>query len=335
MISTPKPRFVFRPRPQVFHPKLKRLPRSKVMTIGAGFVCPDGVVLAADTKESFQDDSHTYVNKIVVDRHFLSNKLRPKTEAAYLAIAGSGSGPLVSHVINRIKPIFHECATQDISVFRDALVELMPQLYDSPAFRNYPCSDMVELMTQFIVVMRPDSSKASVFEVNSSVVEEIPHGVTIIGHGTMRETADELQAMNLGMWDSTVAALYLISEAKRHYSSVGGVTHIYSIPHYGPQMISPEGEQIFDQGAKEVLFGRLRKWHHELVMLAASIVITDESYKSQMAVFQEDHQRIRDDFMAIEKRDRERIQREQSYRARKFVEALNERQDTPNKTPDI
>jgi len=304
------------------------------MTIGAGFICPDGVVLAADTKESFQDDSHTYVNKIVVDHHFLPNKMRPKTEAAYLAIAGSGSGPLVNHVINRIKPMFHESAAKDISVFRDALVELMPQLYESSTFRNYPCSDMVELMTQFIVVMRPDSAKASVFEINSSVVDEIPHGVTIIGHGTMRETADELQSMNLGRWDSTVAALYLISEAKRHYSSVGGVTHIYSIPHYGPAMHPPEVEQVFDQGAKEILFGKLRKWHHELVMLAASLEVSDEFYKSQMAVFLEDHQRIRDDFMEIEKRDRERIQREQSYRARKFVETLKEHENTLDKTPD-
>jgi len=304
------------------------------MTIGAGFVCHDGVVLAADTKESFQDDSHTYVNKIVADRHFLPNKMRPKTEAAYLAIAGSGSGPLVNHVINQIKPIFHECAAKDISAFQNALVELMPQVYESPAFRSYPCSDMVELMTQFIVVMRPECAKASVFEINSSVVDEIPHGVTIIGHGTMRETADELESMNLGRWDSTVAALYLISEAKRHYSSVGGVTHIYSIPHYGPAMSPPEGEQIFDQGAKEILFGKLRKWHHELVMMAASLVISDEVYKSQMAIFQEDHQRIRDDFMAIEKRDRERIQREQSYRVRKRIEAEKEYEDTLNKTPD-
>jgi hypothetical protein len=84
------------------------------MTIGVGFVCPNGVVLAADTKESFQYDNHTYVNKLVVDRHILPNKMRPKTDAAYLAIVGSGSGPLIDHVVNQIKPIFHDSAAKDI-----------------------------------------------------------------------------------------------------------------------------------------------------------------------------------------------------------------------------
>jgi hypothetical protein len=98
-------------------------------------------------------------------------------------------------------------------------------------------------------------------------------------------------------------------------------------------MHPPEGKQIFDQGAEEVLFGKLRQWHHELVMLAASLVISDESYKSQMAVFQEDHLRIRADFMEIEKRDRGRKQRERSYKTRKVVEASQEQERTGNTPP--
>lgn len=70
-------------------------------------------------------------------------------------------------------------------------------------------------------------------------------------------------------------------------------------------------------------------------MMAASFAISDEFYNSQMAVFEEDHRRIRDDFMAIEKRDRERVQREQSYRARKFIEVSKEHDNTSNDTPDI
>jgi hypothetical protein len=96
----------------------------------------------------------------------------------------------------------------------------------------------------------------------------------------------------------------------------------------------PEGEQIFDQGAKEILFGKLRQWHHELVMLAGSLIISEESYKSRMAVFQEDHRRIREDFMEIENRDRERIDRAQSYKAKEMARVLESIMKPREKPPE-
>jgi 20S proteasome alpha/beta subunit len=46
-----------RPQPTRFYVR-------RLMTVAVGFVCEGGVVLAADTKESFDGDIHTYVHKI-------------------------------------------------------------------------------------------------------------------------------------------------------------------------------------------------------------------------------------------------------------------------------
>ena len=45
-------------------PRIKRLEWSKYVTIAVGFVCTNGTLLAADTKESYPDSQHTYVNKV-------------------------------------------------------------------------------------------------------------------------------------------------------------------------------------------------------------------------------------------------------------------------------
>src|SRR5579863_4178416 len=47
MISAPKPRPAVRP-------KFKRLPPVKCMTVTVGFVCSNGIVLGADSQESYE-----------------------------------------------------------------------------------------------------------------------------------------------------------------------------------------------------------------------------------------------------------------------------------------
>lgn len=298
------------------------------MTIAAGFACQDGIIVAADTKESYGESDHTYVNKIEVVRHIIPPGHRPNTESAYAAIVGSGDGYLVNHIVEHIKSIFHDTANADLSAFRQALIELMPRLYASEAFSSHPHSDVMDLYTQLLVAARPNyREKAALFLINSSLVDEVYSGVRIIGCGTMQETAHELDVMNLDMRESATAALYLIYEAKRHYSHVGGVTHIYSLPHPptepGPGR-PPEAERVLDQGLKESLFTQLRGWHHRIVVTVGSPTITKDSYASVMKSFPKDLRRIRNEFEALEKRERERYwenTKEQAKQFRKMLEA--------------
>jgi len=325
MISPCKPLPFVRPSPSILQ-KPKRLPRRKTVTIAAAFACHDGIVIAADTKESYGESDHTYVNKIEVVQHITPPAHRPRTESAYAAIVGSGDGYLVDHIVGQIKNIFHANANAGLDVFRHALVELMPRLYASEAFTSYPHSDVTDLYTQLLVAARPNyREKAGLFLINSSLVDEVHSGVRIIGCGTMQEAAHELDVMNLDMSDSATAALYLIYEAKRHYSSVGGVTHVYSLPHPpsvpGPGQ-SPQVERVLDQGIKESLFAQLRGWHHRITLTVASPTISKESYALVMKSLPKDLRRIRKEFEALEKRERERNWENTKEQAKQFTKIL-------------
>lgn len=333
MISAPKPRLVFRPRP-TSNPKPRRLPKGKRVTIAVGFVSPDGIVIAADTKESYGSDDHTYVNKIGVDTHYISRpQLRPKTEAPYIALVGSGYGVLVDHIASHIKTIFHESADKELAVFRKALAELMPRLYTSKAFKSFPHSEATEMWTEFLVAVRPNyGENAALFHVNSSLVEEVYSGVRIIGCGTMQEMAFELAVLDLNRWDSEVAALYLVSEAKRRFSSVGGLTHVYSLPNPGPDAHPPKADKVLDQGYRDALFAQLRAWHHRLVVTVGSFSISEESSDAILKAFQEDVLRIRNEFIALEKMEGERTRLEMKRSARRQIEAEKKWEDSLKNT---
>jgi hypothetical protein len=306
------------------------------VTIAAGFDCQDGIVIAADTKESYGGSDHTYVNKIELVRHFINPSLRPKTQAAYAAIVGAGEAYLVDHIVGHIKKAFHDCVNADLNAFRQSLCELMPRLYASDAIASYPHSESSDLYTQLLVAARPNyRENAALFLINSSLVDEVHGGVRIIGCGPMQETARELDVMNLNMYDSATAALYLIYEAKRHYSDVGGVTHVYSLPHPpstpGPGH-PPEAERVLDQGLKESLFAQLRGWHHRIIVTVASRTTSKESHELVMKSLRKDLRRIRKEFDVLEKRERERYRdnvKEQAKHFRKMLETGPPRKADP------
>ena len=314
------------------------------MTIAAGLACPDGIVIAADTKESYGESDHTYINKIEVARHFIEHSRRPKTQAAYAAIVGSGDAALVDHIVGHIKKTFQDSVNADLSVFRQSLFELMPKLYASDAIAAYPHSEPSDLYTQLLVAARPNyRENATLFLINSSLIEEVTRGVRIIGCGTMQETAQELDLLSLNMYDSATAALYLIYEAKRHYSYVGGVTHIYSLPNPpttpGPGA-TPRSERVWDQGQKESLFSELRMLHHGIVVAAGSTVISEESYKEGVENFLDGLGLIRQEFEALEKEERERYSRKNKVDAKNFRKTMEaglakmKAKDEPATKPD-
>jgi len=65
------------------------------MTIAAGFVCNDGgIVLAADTKETYADD-HTYVRKLEI----------VKEGDCVGGIVGSGEAYPIDYIVPQIKRV--------------------------------------------------------------------------------------------------------------------------------------------------------------------------------------------------------------------------------------
>ncbi|PYX96553.1 MAG: hypothetical protein DMG63_16845, partial [Acidobacteria bacterium] len=112
------------------------------MTIAAGLFSIDGVVLAADTKESY-GEVHTYVDKLE----------SVSTEYCNGAIAGSGDGYLLDYVTPCVLNLMRSKITTS-GEFEDQLRELMVTLYQSPAVKSYPIDKSSDLYTQFLVATK-------------------------------------------------------------------------------------------------------------------------------------------------------------------------------------
>jgi hypothetical protein len=125
------------------HPKPKRLPRKLDVTIGAGFICGDGILLAADTKESY-GDTHTYVDKItIVDEAHCK-----------AAIASSGEGYLLDYLTPHIEALLRNDEVITSSSFEIKLQALMARLYQTPEVKAYPVEKPADLYTQFLIVAK-------------------------------------------------------------------------------------------------------------------------------------------------------------------------------------
>jgi 20S proteasome alpha/beta subunit len=278
------------------------------MTIGAGFICTDGIVLAADTKEVYSgSDEHTYVHKLeVIDSTQCSG-----------AIAGSGCSYPVDYITAKIKCLFDEGQYLTINECEAALVSLMTLIYQSKAMKAFPRDSASELGTSFLVAVRPKKGDGEVgmFVANSSLVTRLRDGVRVIGYGTMQNMADEIARLRLSIQQAKSAALYLIYETKRRTNWVGGLTHIFTLENTGK--VQPD--RTWDQARREVLFDELRGLHHHLVVAVSNPYLKPWEYHDAMREIQIAARSVRGEFRRIETKYQQWVAEQDG----KFLESLS------------
>ncbi len=97
------------------------------MTIAVGFVCTDGIVLAADTKEVY-GDQHTNVHKLeIIDSAECSG-----------ALAGSGYAYPVDYIAPKIKELFETGDYKTANQCEAALSSLMALIYKKQSNEGFP-----------------------------------------------------------------------------------------------------------------------------------------------------------------------------------------------------
>jgi hypothetical protein len=298
------------PKPLPSIPKPRRLPARKHMTIAAGFICTDGIVLAADTKEVYSNSNdHTYVHKLdVIDS--------PKCSGA---LAGAGYSYPVEYVTSKIKDLFATETYLTVDECERALGSLMGLIYQSKQMKAYPKAQPDELQASFLVALRPKTGdgESCLFLVNSSLVTRIREGVRVIGYGLMQQMADEMGKAHLSVRQARSAALYLIYETKRRTSDVGGLTHIYALLSSGEVL----PERTWDQPQRETLFDSLRELHHHMVIAVSNPELQPWDYKEAMKTVIVNAKHIRGEFRRIE----HRYQQWERERNKDFLDSLFKR----------
>ncbi len=257
------------------------------MTIAVGFVCKDGIVLAADTKESYEFE-HTFVEKI---------SLRNAGECQF-GIAGSGTDYLLDYLTPRIMDLIVKgdpWPTLDACFIE--LENLMAQLYEGDPIKAYPINSAEELYTSSLLAIRLNPSVQPVlFSINCSLVTSVPE-FSVIGYGPMKEMAREMWSLDLTVEQASKAALSVIHDTKRRSGGAGGVTNILKMFN---DSRPAEWERTWDQSAREALLNDLRLLYHRMVITVTTPGISDTEYERVSAALTKRAADIRKAFQKIE-----------------------------------
>lgn len=196
------------------------------MTAIAAFICSDGLVMAADTEETYPE------NKVYTFKLFPFER-----EGKRLCVAGSGIGYLIDYAKDEIASALDSGIT-NVADFEKRLREIMHKLYRSD-FKLYPVDRDSDRQIQLLVgVQFTDESNSSwlapsLFECQSNLVT-VPKNpaqrARILGAGeVLQETARQFSNWGLNVELAERVCLYIMYEAKRRIAGIGGKTHIFTM----------------------------------------------------------------------------------------------------------
>jgi hypothetical protein len=240
------------------------------VTAIAGFNCIDGVVISADTEETYGSDK--------VYTHKLFPFVRPAWRAC---VAGSGSGYLIDYAKEKIVAAI-EAGLKNTNEVESSLGQILDGLYRNE-FKQFPVASPSELGIQLLVavqfVSELDGSvwmEPALFECQSNLVTRVKQRQSrVFGVG---ELLKELGA-HFADWGLTAAlaewaSIYLIHDAKRRFGGVGGRTHTFRMMQNGeyvdrPGADIPQKEQIFETLART----------QQLLTISLSPAVSDDKSK--------------------------------------------------------
>ncbi|HEY1799974.1 MAG TPA: hypothetical protein VGG46_03480 [Terriglobales bacterium] len=196
------------------------------MTAISAFLCGDGLVMAADTEETYPE------NKVYTFKLFPVER-----EGKRLCIAGAGIGYLIDYAKDEIVSALN--GITDIADFEKQLRRIMRGLYETD-FRLYPVDNESERRIQLLVgVQFVHQSNPStwlvpaLFECQSNLVtspRNPAQRARILGVGeVLQETARQFSNWGLNVELAERVSFYLMYEAKRRLAGVGGKTHIFTM----------------------------------------------------------------------------------------------------------
>jgi hypothetical protein len=239
------------------------------MTAIAGFLCADGVVIAADTEENYGDAG---------DKAY-SHKLFPiERPQANLCVAGAGTGYLIDYAKEQIISIA-ESGVKNNAEFKLKLAAELNRLYNEE-FKHYPVDSPRHLAIQLLVgiQLRKEADASTwaepmLFECESNLVTNVIMGRSrILGAGELlKEVAIQFAGWGLTPALAEWASIYIIHEAKRRYGGIGGKTHTCTLWSDGKKMSHTLGKNILEKEA--ILDGMTRT--SQLLMLSLDPSVSD------------------------------------------------------------
>jgi hypothetical protein len=225
-------------KPPYPRPNLKRLPMGKIVTIAAGILCTDGMVLCTDTEHTITEDRKTQWTKMRYWDMFYRMDDGKETRLGF-AIAGAGHGPWITAFIQGIDR--HVLADVpdgfDIEMF-ERLLEKYNQAFFKKYLRAYAVDPGHRPQAQMLILTQFSDKRRAIFHVHENVVlkAEESHFMAVgVGAPVFQSLAKSL----LGdfpaykevwkMREAASIAVYIMDKVKSEVPGCGGNSHLVMI----------------------------------------------------------------------------------------------------------
>ena len=248
-----------------------RLPGVRRVTIAAGFVCKDGIVMCADSQE-VSNDYKWPVKKLSFPRS-TSGRTR-------IIIAGAGFGAAIDTATQKI---FARVSMNELSYEQTlfAIEAVLRELHEKD-LPNHPYGTQTEF--NLMIAFQSHDGGGGLFTTSGSLVTRVDR-FEVIGSGAVtkffahmmyRETPWESPILTMS--EGTILSAYLIYLAKSQLSSIGGKSQLITLDWEGNMRFAsdwevPSWEQFFSE----------YQWQSNQVMLdCADPTSSEEDFNARL-----------------------------------------------------
>lgn len=234
------------PRPR---PKPERLPRRKAVTIAAGLLCDDGVVICADTEETITEERKYKTDKITVAQEYVSENMvlryifpavqsvvpqvREKKLQWSIAITGAGHSDWVqAYIQGMTRDVFPKISEKPTCGAFESLLKDHTQCFFDKYLKGYAENSEQRPQACMIIALSFGGMEGAMYRTNANVVirgEWHPHISVGIGAPLFQHLADDLIKSSYSMKQNAAIATYIMNRVKTDVPSCGGNTHIVMI----------------------------------------------------------------------------------------------------------
>jgi hypothetical protein len=302
-------------------PKPKRLPSVKCMTITVGFVCSNGIVLGADSQESFDGS--------VLKRSVSKLTAFPPLESEFgkapdrrAVFTGSGDSQLIDKLIEEMS-VEVASANPSIEEIAEAIETRTKQIYRE--YRN--CYHAGYMPSAEITYGLWCGGRVALFHAQGPIVKEIgtmlypkgrkghkslpPFRVGYKATGQGNELTDYINArmsvpLTINVSEAIVLGTYMLEQAVAHASGCGGAIRVMWIAEDGTA-------DMVDTGAyTSALLKGLDRQLSEIFLATANFTYTDKQMERTWDGAKKTLLRLREEYkQGVEKTQRDKEQRSQ------------------------
>jgi hypothetical protein len=274
------------PRPKPFPlPKIRRLPRSTRLTIAAGFICTDGIVICADTQETIPGYVKTHTQKMKLMRSPFFN----------IAFTGAGDGELIDMTVQEMDiALAREKPTTEWDIRQTLKKSLLDtfhaQILCDPDILPEHRPDLLIALQYDAGTLLYKATGTKIFRLESSVC---------VGSGLLMAKSLIAQLFDPGMnlAQGSLVAMHVLNQAKRWVDGCGGNSDVLMLSNQGRTIVRVPTDEV---KTMEAHFDEFNNCIRPLFLAAPDGKVTHEQFEELVKKFRIDMLTIRGRFMEFE-----------------------------------